>query len=386
MNFSTFPHASQLQQNGLLAAACLEPDFDDTCIRKLPLPKSQKLQTKLSSLELLEQYTQSRKQFKRSSMKCILQDQQVISTALKLLPFDDLNEIDREAAEWIRNMLHHYPKNARKHQIFNGLDGLDIVSKNSRYNYPTLSNSSVKGIIEKVSTFCNWAVSHGHIETNYFYCLPTHPPKHEDKRQAFSNDHLNAIFHMDSYLDHQYLHSYYYWLPLLLRFTGCRLNELCQLHKVDITTKGKIPCISVHDSFDGQRIKNSSSKRSIPLHSELVRLGFLSFVATLQTERVFPELKLVNGYYSHNASKWFARRRDKLGLTKGLDAHSFRHTFVNELKQNLVPREVIEGIVGHEQQSDSFNVYSKHYEVDVLQSFIEQISPEHTKHIKPYFS
>ncbi|TOM07008.1 hypothetical protein CGH84_24390, partial [Vibrio parahaemolyticus] len=80
--------------------------------------------------------------------------------------------------------------------------------------------------------------------------------------------------------------------------------------------------------FQGQSVKNSSSIRLIPIHNELIAKGFLAFVNSKSKGRLFPELPLIKGYYSHNASKWFQRRRDTLGLGKGLDAHSFRHTFI----------------------------------------------------------
>ncbi len=45
-----------------------------------------------------------------------------------------------------------------------------------------------------------------------------------------------------------------------------------------------------------------------------------------------------------------------MGLGKGYDAHSFRHTFINELKQLQTPKEIIEALVGHEHKSQSLDL------------------------------
>ncbi|MHA2814285.1 site-specific integrase [Vibrio campbellii] len=372
-------HASQL---GVLASNQLNSSPEEFCC--LPLPRSAKSKPRLTSLQILEKYSNARRRFKRSTEKCISQDHQTLKNALQLFPFVELEEIDRENAEWLRNVLYLFPKNFRKYQCFNGLVGIDVVIANSTHKFDTLSKSTVKGIIQKLSTFCNWAVNHGYIDSNEFRCLATLPQKHEDKRQALTNENLADIFHMADYIQHKYKHPYYFWLPIMLRYTGARMNELCQLYRADVITSSKIPYFQVHEKRSDQRVKNHASKRKIPIHSELIRLGFLEFIASLNSERVFPELKLVDGYYSHNASKWFARRRAALGLGKGYDAHSFRHTFVNELKQNLIPREVIKSLIGHDQQSDSFNVYGKEYQVDVLKEFIEKIDTTSTAHLRPY--
>ena len=127
-----------------------------------------------------------------------------------------------------------------------------------------------------------------------------------------------------------------------------------------------------------------SLQRIIPIHSKLIELGFIDFVHKKSSKRLFPELNKVYGYYSHNASKWFSRRREKLGFIKGKDAHSFRHTFINELKQHKVSKEYIEALAGHAHKSESLERYSDKYSPKLLQPFIEMIDVSHTSHIIPF--
>lgn len=77
-----------------------------------------------------------------------------------------------------------------------------------------------------------------------------------------------------------------YWLPLLGAYSGARLGELCQLRAVDIQNVEGIPVMVLTDDGEGQRIKSEAGKRSVPTHSELLRLGFLDYATAVQAKGV----------------------------------------------------------------------------------------------------
>ena len=91
-----------------------------------------------------------------------------------------------------------------------------------------------------------------------------------------------------------------YWVPLLGLYTGCRLNEICQIHLTDMKLIKKVWCLSINTDSDDKRIKNISSKRTIPIAQPLIELGFISYLEYLDklgVKRVFHELTLgKNGY------------------------------------------------------------------------------------------
>ncbi|RIH70482.1 hypothetical protein BJG01_09940 [Vibrio splendidus] len=146
--------------------------------------------------------------------------------------------------------------------------------------------------------------------------------------------------------------------------------------------------------------------RLIPLHNELLEKGFIEFINSKKSGQIFPELEPTNGYFSHNASKWFARRREAIGIEsgEGFNAHSFRHNFVNELKQKLVSMELVESIAGHENAeklakssndlvksviglehgSESFDTYSYQYSPTILAPVVNMIDTSHTASVLPY--
>ena len=127
------------------------------------------------------------------------------------------------------------------------------------------------------------------------------------------------------------------WLPLLGLVTRARLGELAPLTVADVTTDETIgiPTIAIiEDAEKGRRLKTLSSRRVIPVHPELIQLGFLAFVEQVKqvgggAARLFPLLKAGPlGGFGESWSKWFGRYIRGLGITnKARVFHSFRYGF-----------------------------------------------------------
>jgi len=58
-------------------------------------------------------------------------------------------------------------------------------------------------------------------------------------------------------------------------FTGVRLEEFAQLMVRDVKSADGIDYLEVTDQGDGQKLKNHDSRRPVPVHPELLRLGLL---------------------------------------------------------------------------------------------------------------
>jgi integrase len=146
------------------------------------------------------------------------------------------------------------------------------------------------------------------------------------------------------------------------------------LHCSDVLQYGGIWCLDVNDEGEKQ-LKNKSSKRVVPLHPILSQvLNFPGYAMKQKEsghEKVFHELKKISHAYSHAASKWFNDRYKKqieLTVKEGekKSFHSFRHSFQNNLKQNLVIPSIIDDLAGHAQQGESMKRYGKPYIPEVL--------------------
>jgi hypothetical protein len=69
-----------------------------------------------------------------------------------------------------------------------------------------------------------------------------------------------------------------FWLPLLGLFHGNRLEEFAQLRRGDLGQSEGVWYLQITDEGDRQ-LKNEQSRRQVPLHPELIRVGFLDDVA-----------------------------------------------------------------------------------------------------------
>lgn len=165
-----------------------------------------------------------------------------------------------------------------------------------------------------------------------------------------------------------------YWVPLIALYSGARIGELAQLRTEDIATEGGTPLLRITNSGDGQRVKTDSSNRSIPIHSELVRLGLLEYVQAIKDaghDRLWPQLKADADRPGLIISNWFGQYRRSIGLTeKYPDFHSFRHLVRTRMSRAKIPDKVQDTITGHETQG---SIGTKVYQSISLEDRIEAV-------------
>lgn len=192
----------------------------------------------------------------------------------------------------------------------------------------------------------------------------------EDDVQPFDLPALRAIFSSPIYTKDERPDAgageAAYWLPLLALYTGARLNELGQLRPSDILKLSYMDkldgeqeawCIRiVADKKDGLKLKNAWSARRVPIHSDLIRLGFITFVENARTAghvRI-PELRPDKyGHITANWSKWFGRYlRGTIKVTDDrMRFHSFRHAFKDYAREAEIPEDVNDAFTGHKGQA-----------------------------------
>ncbi|WMO05510.1 site-specific integrase [Vibrio parahaemolyticus] len=199
--------------------------------------------------------------------------------------------------------------------------------------------------------------------------------KDSEAKCAYTDTDLEKIFSAIVSTKKQHKHPYYFWLPLLAYFTGARLNELCQLYKADIYQVEGIWVIQIDDRFEGQKLKNQTSRRIVPVHDQLLNLGFIEYVRSVHHERIFPALKESRDGFGTAASKWFGRFKTKLGFDKGHDFHSFRHTVATQLKRHQVSHIVAGELLGHAQNNITYDRYGKGLDIASLKEVINLLKP-----------
>lgn len=214
------------------------------------------------------------------------------------------------------------------------------------------------------------------------------------QRQPWSDAHLSLLF------DHEIWRNgrlpsdtkaggiAAYWIPLLALYTGARCSEICQLRTSDVCMNGTAATIRITDEGTGQRVKTQAGHRNVPIHSELVRLGFLDYVKSVKETNLWPLLPQregkAGGYFSH----YFGELRRSLGIPPDTVFHSFRHSVRTKLVEAHVAETVIDRILGHESSgSVGARVYT-HVSPGSLQVSIETLHYQCLRltRMQPYIS
>ncbi|WP_119467706.1 site-specific integrase [Vibrio cholerae] len=176
------------------------------------------------------------------------------------------------------------------------------------------------------------------------------------------------------------------WTTKVQVYQGCRPSEVCQLTTNDIRIIEGIPCITISDSETDQRLKTSNAFRTIPLHSQLIKEGFLEYVQGRREQKQ----KQLFDYNPHGENKdWSFRYRTNLGKLQtamGMKpnarptAYSFRHTFVDELKIANTPEHIVAEIVGHAHPNITFGRYGKQAKIQQLNEAVNKFPSVEVKY------
>ncbi|HHF3089566.1 TPA: tyrosine-type recombinase/integrase [Vibrio alginolyticus] len=293
---------------------------------------------------------------------------------LDLLGHKSIKSIRRRDAEVIQQQLQHFPSNSKKNKDFKALNNTEILALNKQLRHPCLSESSIKDYIQKVSSFFEWCLQNEFTDINPFRAMRFKKTKRDNEaKSAYSPQQLSTLFSHEGFTSGSFRHPYQFWLPLLGYYTGARLNELCQLYKDDIVKINGVWCIYVRAIRPDQRLKNLNSQRLIPLHDDVIKLGFVKFVMAINNERIFPELPRLRDGYGTTASKWFGRLKTGLGFSKGHDFHSLRHTFATNLKNSEVSVSVASALLGHSTNSITYDRYGKDHEASLMKAAVDRI-------------
>ncbi len=119
-------------------------------------------------------------------------------------------------------------------------------------------------------------------------------------------------------------------------FSGARPGEIAQLEIADIQSHHGIWIMDITTTLDDddededyKSVKNKNSKRVIPIHSELIKIGFLKYYNALKDSgetRLFPQAKRNSrGQMIADFSKAFGRYLEGVGVKDKSDK-DFKNT------------------------------------------------------------
>ncbi len=225
----------------------------------------------------------------------------------------------------------------------------DLIVRAEATNAPRMKDKTVKRHVSALSQFFRFGVDGGHItETERVNLIGKHrfrpQGKANQQRGAWTSEELKALFSSPVWAPqagpiagaHRYADQpARFWLPILALYHGARLEEFADLYRRDIRMQDGIWIVSISDT--GRRLKNQNAIREVPLHPEVIRLGFIPYVmmaAPTEDSPLFPDIapQGKDRKRGPRITRWFVEYRKRIGLYRpGIGMHAFRHTAITRI-------------------------------------------------------
>lgn len=251
------------------------------------------------------------------------------------------------------------------------------------------SRSRVNTVLIHLSAFFSWAIKHDH-------CLSPNPADgisyegvESQSYDSFTDADLSLIFGSPEYQAQRTAHPERYWLPLILLFTGARREEIAGLPLDDLVHDRETDIRYFRLRFNpdtGRRLKNKASIRRVPVHSALLKLGFMDYVRSVSGATavrstgaaiLFPTNSKARPTAGDAIGKWFARLLKQVFPTdkRKLTLHSLRSTATTRLHERGIKGEIVRALVGHSGGDIHEDKYLKRDSISltVLRDAIEQL-------------
>ena len=222
-----------------------------------------------------------------------------------------------------------------------------------------ISSVTANNHMNRLREFFRWSESMGYISRNPLPDdnIPAPKVSKQAKRDPITDDQAKLIFGHSLFSEHKgtktkkIQHASHFWLPLIAAYSGMRLGEISQLSVQNIRKIGEHWCFIVEQFTENQYLKTPNAVRAVPIHNELIRIGFIEFVNYIRANngtRLFNNIRLIQGNYSNKPSEWFIKQfRDALGLPLHVTPHAFRHSVKDKLSRVEANPENISRLLGH---------------------------------------
>lgn len=309
----------------------------------------------------------------RDVRKRIGEYQATINRFIELLGDLPVQHIRRRTVEEFQGLLRRLPS---KGEGIRSLNAHEQIAKADALDLPRLSTVTIKNRLMALSSVLSYAVRMEYLGENPVTTsgITQQLAKASSKaartapRRSYNRDELVQIFSSPIFRDEWVsprasFGRAWYWLPLLLCYSGARREELAQMRASEVKTSEDgvtfldLMSTSDEDTKDGRTMKTLGSHRAVALHPDLIELGFLDYVDGLpKNGQLFPLLTPnPEGWYGHNFGKrWSEYLKKVVSLQSPVaPSHGFRHAFKTMCREASIPEEIHDAMTGHDNGSVS---------------------------------
>ena len=326
--------------------------------------------------EAMEKYIEANLRSNKWKTDTVRDIKNRLSFFIKIIGDKPIQDIIREDMRLFVENLQRLPPNHTKFEQYVGKSISEIIDMSPEQ---TLSVKTINTITGAVAALLGWCVQEGLLSNSPAQGLQIVDPRHSiDLRHPFSLEDLGRIFVHPKFAQSKFKHPSYYWLPLIALFTGMRLEEIAQLHCVDIKKFNGVLWIidinevGVDEQGVGKKLKNKNAHRVVPVHRTLIELGLLDYLAHIERGkniRLFPELSVTDKtteFGKQPGKQFSAVVKGTLDKADKKSFHSLRHTFADFYKQRGMQTDFFRQLYGHDIPELAARQYGSKFPPDLL--------------------
>ena len=330
--------------------------------------------------QVFKDFALDKKNNNRTGENTLKQNKQCLETIFEIIGKSIVEQITADDCRKVSQKIHNLPKKWKER--YRGQTLTDILA---RENDDVISLTSVKKYLRVFKEFLEFCKVNQYIHDSFQGFISISRRKESIEVTAFTKDELKKIFDPKTYprvMDKKY--AYRYWIPLLALFHPVRLNEVCQLYIEDVRLDKGVWYLNLTDERKDQHLKNPQSRRRIPIHPQILDLGFLEYInsireASNKTEeypgRVFYQLHYSpKNHYIQAISQWFGRYLKSVGIdSRSKVFHSYRHNVKQAMRDADIPQEFQNALAGWSGKDTGERVYGGNFPIKKLNTQLSKL-------------
>jgi integrase len=248
-----------------------------------------------------------------------------------------------------------------------------------------ISAPTLNKLLGGVQTVALWARKTGMVPEDLPWADPFSKMRLKEAgsdRDAFTIDELNKLLASSVFTEMDRpapgRGEAAFWLPLLALYSGARRADLAALQVKNVNDVEGMPCFMFEeDKIIGKRLKTPTAIRTVPVHPQLIELGWLRYVDDVRRRDgvdawLFAPVSPQASSMLKAWTKWFGRYLRSVGITDRRKVfHSFRHSFKDALRAADVSEDLNDALLGQKNSSDgrSYGAKQKSGAKDIVRRF-----------------
>jgi integrase len=310
-------------------------------VARVVTPHAGEAKAEISVSEFIDKYVQTKIADGKWGKSGISTHENRLANLVDILGDVDVHSITREDMRGLREMLRQLPPNRQRSKKYKGKTVEEILALKPE---KVLSVKTVNITLEAISSLFEWGIREGLVVHNPAKSLQVPDDRQDiELRDSFTREDLKVIFGSSKYAKDKFIKAAYFWIPLIALYTGMRREEVSQLHLSDVYQHDDgtwVFDVNLKPNKAGvvdKQLKNKSCIRLVPIHNDLIEIGFLEYCNRVEAaghERVFPELNKTESSpkYGKQPGKQFCDLVKSLQLSSNKVFHSLRHSFDDAYK------------------------------------------------------